>query len=148
MKLKTRDFGEIEIADNSIIKFVQPLYGFEEYTEYVVLQDDEAPDVIAWLQSSENPELCFILASSKIISDVENYKKCIPAEELAKINAEEDDFEIWFIMVVRDTLAQSTVNLKSPVLINPLNASAMQIILEDDLPVRCYAFADKKGEMK
>jgi flagellar assembly factor FliW len=54
MKLKTRDFGEIEIADKSTITFIQPLYGFEEYTEYVVLQDDEAPDSIAWLQSTEN----------------------------------------------------------------------------------------------
>jgi flagellar assembly factor FliW len=90
----------------------------------------------------------FILASPEIISDAENYKKRIPAQELEKINAETGDFEFWFVMVVKDTLAQSTVNLKSPVVINPANASAMQIILEDDLPVRCYVFADKKGEME
>lgn len=146
MKINTRDFGEFEVSNESIIKFVQPLYGFEEFTDYVIIQDDNAPDSIAWLQSAENSELCFILASSNMISGTENYRKRIPAEELSKINSENDEFEIWFVMVVKDSLAESTVNLKSPVVINPANQSAMQIILEDDLPVRFHAFNEGKGE--
>lgn len=142
MKINTRDFGEIEIAEHDIITFVQPLYGFEEYSKFVILQDDEVAN-IAWLQSAENSELCFILADASIAVETESYKKYIPESELKKIEAD-TDFECWLVMVVKENLKKSTVNLKSPVIINPASEKAMQIILDEDFPVRHFAFAEGK----
>lgn len=142
MKIKTRNFGEMEVSENSVITFVQPLYGFEEYTKFVIIENDEIPG-IAWLQSYEESELCFIIISPSIVGDCEKYKKYIPKDELRKIEASEN-FECWLVMVAKDTIEESTVNLKSPIIINNENSSAMQIILEEDFPVRYYAF--EKGK--
>lgn len=142
MKINTRDFGEIEVSENDIITFVQPLYGFEEYSRFVILQDDEVEN-IAWLQSAETSELCFILADASIAVEKENYKKNVAKSELEKIDAD-SDFECWLVMVVKDNLQESTVNLKSPVIINPASAKAMQIILDENFPVRYFAFAKGK----
>ncbi|MGN0605724.1 MAG: flagellar assembly protein FliW [Oscillospiraceae bacterium] len=142
MKINTRDFGEIEVSENDIITFVQPLYGFEEYSRFVILQDDEVEN-IAWLQSAETSELCFILADASIAVEKENYKKNVAKSELEKIDAD-SDFECWLVMVVKDNLQESTVNLKSPVIINPASSKAMQVILDENFPVRYFAFAKGK----
>lgn len=142
MKINTKNFGEMEFTEESIISFVQPLYGFEDYKDFVIIENDEVPGIV-WLQSCEEPDLCFIMISPKVAVDVEKYKKHIPEAELAKIEAT-SDFECWLVMVVKDTIEESTVNLKSPVVINLENSQAMQIILEEDFPVRYFAF--EKGK--
>lgn len=144
MQINTRDFGTMEITENDIITFVQPLYGFEQYTDYVILQDEEI-DNLAWLQSVQDSELCFILADSSVAMATEEFRKFIPESELEKIDASADsDYECWLVLVVKENLQKSTVNLKSPVVINPASQKAMQIILDADLPIRYTAFAGGK----
>ena len=53
MNIETRDFGIVEIKDNNIITFKQPIYGFEEYTQYVLVTDSNMGNGICWLQSIE-----------------------------------------------------------------------------------------------
>ncbi len=60
MQIETRDFGRAEINEKDIITFVKPILGFEEYTRFVMLIDDEITG-FAWLQSVEEKELCFII---------------------------------------------------------------------------------------
>ena len=40
MKINTVNFGEIEVQENDIITFDQPIYGFEENKRYVFMMDD------------------------------------------------------------------------------------------------------------
>ena len=70
MKMKTRDFGQIEIPESEIYHFTQPLFGFEEYTDFVILHDDEIGENIVWLQSVQEPGLCFILVDPSGMSDI------------------------------------------------------------------------------
>ena len=37
MKIKTRDYGEIDINEDDILTFVEPIFGFEEYKKFVFL---------------------------------------------------------------------------------------------------------------
>ena len=57
MKYLTRDFGEIEIDAGQMLRFRQPLFGFDEYRDYAMLHDPEIGSDIAWLQSLEEPDL-------------------------------------------------------------------------------------------
>lgn len=41
MKVNTRLFGEIEVAEDRIITFTQGLMGFEEYTRYTLIYNSE-----------------------------------------------------------------------------------------------------------
>lgn len=141
MNIQTRDFGEIEITENDIITFDEKIYGFEEYSNFVMLYDDEFNGEYVWLQSTEEPGLCFIMANPVLVSDYKpNYQK--EAEKfLGKGNLEH-----WLMMVVKEDIKESTVNLKSPVIINPDNHKAMQLILEETYPVKYYLFQDEKGD--
>lgn len=143
MNIKTRDFGVIEINESDIITFIQPIYGFEDYTEFVFLYDDEISEHFAWLQSVTNPELCFILTSPQVAYP--GYNPNVDAETLRLLKGE--DYECWLVTVIPDDFSKSTVNLKSPVLVCPETRLALQTILEDDFPIR-YPFVKSGKENK
>ena len=50
MKIRTRDFGVIEIEDTSEITFVSPILGFENQSRFVFLNDDSIGSHFAFLQ--------------------------------------------------------------------------------------------------
>ena len=132
MIYQTRDFGEIEIDSNQIIDFRQPIFGFDGYCKYAVLHDSEMDAGIAWLQSVEEPDLCFVLVSSG--SAPIPYKPNLPGD-IADIIGE-GDYECWLIAVIHDDIEKSTINLKSPVVINWKTGLAAQVIVDGGYSVR------------
>ena len=132
MLIKTRDFGEIEVSEESIFHFTQPIFGFEEYTKYAILQDVEIGDHIAWLQSLQNSELCFILIDPSGLSDI--FNPVLPQGSVRLLG--EGDCFCWVIAVITENLSESTVNLKSPIFMNAETRLAAQIMLDADYPVR------------
>ncbi len=141
MKINTRDFGEVEITKDDIIKFDEKIYGFEEYTDFIMIYDDEFNGEYVWLQSAEEPELCFIMANPVLLPD---YKPDFSSAAHRALGAGE--LEYWVMMVVNEDIKKSTVNLKSPVIINLDNKKAMQLILEDSYPVRHHLFQKEKED--
>lgn len=141
MNIQTRDFGEVEITENDIITFDEKIFGFEDYSDFIMLYDDEFNCEYVWLQSVEEPELCFIMANPALVADYKPDFRSYAEKTLGKGN-----FEYWVMMVVNEDIKNSTVNLKSPVIINLDNHNAMQLILEEDYPVKYYLFQQKKEE--
>lgn len=141
MKVLTRDFGEVKVNSEDIIKFEGKIFGFDEYSDFIILYDNDFNGEYAWLQSVEEPGLCFIIANSALISD---YKPVFEAE--AEKTLGKGEYEYWLMMVVSDNIQDSTVNLKSPIIINLNNNKAMQLILEDKYPIKYYLF--KSGKEK
>lgn len=135
MKLGTRDFGEVEVDEGDVITFEQPIFAFEEYKKYVMLYDQGNTQIV-WLQSAEDKDLCFILVDPAVV--IEGYSPSLPHDLSRKIG--EGPTMMWLIMVVAPNFKDSTVNLKSPIVINPQSKRAVQIISEDSLPIR-YPFA-------
>ena len=142
MQLSTRDFGVVDVKEKDIIEFTQPMFGFDEYRKYVMLCDSEIGNHFAWLQSVDDPELCFLLADPELAQTA--YRESIPEKALTELGSG-STYECWVVMVVpEDNFAEATVNLKSPVLINTETHHAAQIILEKDYPIRCPL--NRKGE--
>lgn len=137
MKYTTRDFGEIELNADEIIEFVQPLFGFESYQKFALLHDEEIGEGLAWLQSLEDPAVCFVLLDPRGL----NYHPHFPPEVEQQLGS--TTYECWVIAVVAENFRDTTVNLKSPVLVSLQTRRAMQVILEQDYPVR---FPIMKGE--
>lgn len=48
MKIETRDFGVLEIEEEHVIQFSQPIFGFEEYRRFVLVNDSNMGDGICW----------------------------------------------------------------------------------------------------
>jgi len=142
MIIKTRDFGELEFSETDIINFEAPIIGFEECEKYVFLFNDEIGTDIAWLQSVEDEELCFILVTASMAK--RNYK--VPGALKEKLG--DGEYDTWLLMVAADDLRESTVNLRSPVFVNVTRHCAGQIVLEEDLPVSYALFATATTEIK
>lgn len=132
MKVNTREFGEMEIAEDKIIEFIQPPFGFEEHKRYTFLFDQEIGDQIVWMQSVEDPALCFILFDPTPLAAF--YKPQIPAGIEQKLG--EGELLCWVIGVVPQDFDKATVNLKSPIIVNMQTNRAAQVILDQDYPIR------------
>ena len=132
MKLFTRDLGEIEIDEQDIVTFSGPIFGFEKYRRFVFLYQEEIVENFIWLQSVEEPELCFILVQPDLITD--HYQPQLPKE--AKTLLGDGDWMCWLIVSLREPFQDSTVNLRSPIVVNPELRQAAQFVLEGSLPIR------------
>lgn len=139
MKVQTRDFGAVDVNKEDFIKFDGRIFGFENYNDYILLYDDEFSGEYVWLQSAEEPDLCFIMANSALIPD---YKPDFEKEAEKVLG--KGEYEYWLMMVVSENVKDSTVNLKSPVIINLSNNKAMQMIMEDEYPIKYYLFNSGK----
>lgn len=141
MKLLTRDFGKVEIEDDDIITFVEPIYGFETLSKFVFLYDQNNSHFV-WLQSAEKKEICFILTHPAIVDAL--YSPQLPASATDQLG--DGKYMLWLVTVIANDIKESTVNLKSPIVVNPQTKLAMQVILDNDLPIRCPLIKDEGGD--
>ena len=132
MKLQTRDFGEIEIDEKDIFTFTGPIYGFESYRRFAFLYEEDIGEHFIWLQSVEEAGLCFFLVQPDLVS--EHYAPELP-EEASRLLGE-GDYMCWLVASLREPFGKSTVNLKSPIVVNPKQHLAAQFVLQADLPIR------------
>lgn len=137
MKLETRDFGQVEIDENEILTFTGPIFGFEEYKKFAFLYQEGIDEHFIWLQSTEEPDLCFILLNPEAVT--ENYEPDLPAGISQTLG--EGPYMYWLVATIRDPFTDSTVNLKSPIVVNPSLHKAAQVVLEEKLPIRYPLFS-------
>ncbi len=141
MIIQTRDFGEVAIEEQDIVTFIHPILGFEDLTKYVFLFDQSVSSQFVWLQSLEDKDICFILADSSVVS--EEYIPDLPKRELMELGDGKNI--IWLIVVLDEDFSKSTVNLKSPIILNFEKRRAMQIILDQNYPIR-YPLVQKERD--
>lgn len=142
MTIETRDFGSMELDESAVLEFSMPLFGFEDLHRFVLLSDDEAGPGLLWLQSLDDTETCFILLDPESIGL--EYQPQLDAAAAAQLKLEAGDAVVTrVIAVVPQDFKDTTVNLKSPIFINPAKQLAAQVILEADYPIRMRLFAEE-----
>lgn len=148
MKVNTRLFGEIDVAEDRIINFTTGIMGFEEYVHYTLIFNAEKKGNIMWLQSLDEPELAFtVMDPMKIVPE---YNPVVEDEWLAPLGEveTEDDYFLLSVVTVPSDLTKMTANLKAPIVINMNTMKACQIIVNnDDYQVR-YNVYDCVKKMK
>lgn len=148
MKVNTRLFGEIDVAEDRIINFTTGIMGFEEYVHYTLIFNAEKKGNIMWLQSLDEPELAFtVMDPMKIVPE---YNPVVEDEWLAALGEveTEDDYFLLSVVTVPSDLTKMTANLKAPIVINMKTMKACQIIVNnDDYQVR-YNVYDCVKKMK
>lgn len=144
MTIETRDFGSIEISEEGILTFRLPILGFEKEEQFVILYDDEVGDSLAWLQSVNSRDVCFIIIDPSLL--LEAYAPAITPAVLETLGSGSAQQDIVFrcLVVIPKQAGDATVNLKSPLVINPAKKLAAQVILDEDYPIR--APLKKTGE--
>lgn len=148
MKVNTRLFGKIDVAEDRIINFTTGIMGFEEYVHYTLIFNAEKKGNIMWLQSLDEPELAFtVMDPMKIVPE---YNPVVEDEWLAPLGEveTEDDYFLLSVVTVPSDLTKMTANLKAPIVINMKTMKACQIIVNnDDYQVR-YNVYDCVKKMK
>ena len=136
MELLTRDFGKIEVDENSLISFVEPLYGFEGYKRFALLSDDEmgnASDIFLWMQSAEKKDVCFVIVDPSALGY--KYFPTIDQNVINILESNGDDLVVRCIACIKGNIDDATVNMKSPIIMNKMNNRAIQVIVEDNYEV-------------
>lgn len=135
MDLETARFGTLHVDDKDIIAFTQPIIGFQEYRRFVILEGPEN-SIVEWLQSTDSGDLAFLIMDPKeVMSD---YAVSLGKSDLAELAVSSvDELDIYTLVVVPHDQKQIRTNLKAPILVNPKQRLAKQIILDrSDYPIR------------
>ncbi len=127
MKIKTIQFGEIEIEESKIIKFPGGIIGFENLKNYILLNSGNP--LFLWLISVDSPENVFPLFGTKVLMG--DY----PAF---------DRHESFGIVKLNSDALKTTVNLKAPIYLNLEENKGFQKILDDEkYPIDYKLFIEK-----
>jgi flagellar assembly factor FliW len=116
--LQTRQFGEIEIDDESIYNFPNGILGFEEIKKYVLISEEETAP-FKWLISVDEPSIGFPLLSPFYLDLEYNIGK----------NIDLDKYVLFAIITLSDENGNISANLKAPLVFDIINMTAEQIIL-------------------
>lgn len=135
MQIQSKYFGLIEIMPETIIDMIQPVYGFESSKRYTLISDEEIGSDLVWFQSIEEKDVCFVLANPTRF--VPNLDIELSSGDLNTVQANTlEEVDLLCIVSLGDTFEESTLNLKSPILLNSKNNQGAQLILNQDLPFK------------
>ena len=143
--LKTRDFGTIELPIEAIYTFPQGLYGFDSEKEFALftrLVDDVH---FLYLQSTHEPSLCFFVIEPWDLFP--SFDPELSREELNDLEVESVEELIFLsIAAIPSNVKDMTLNIKSPIVLNPVSQKGMQLILQNvDYKVRFQPFPNTLG---
>ena len=148
MKAKTRIFGEIEIADEKIITMERGMIGFPNLNHFALIFDEEKGQKqtsIMWLQSMDDTDIAFPVMDPHAVK--EDYNPNVNEEIVAPIGElnEENTFVLVTVTVPKK-IEDFSVNLKAPIVVNMDNRKAVQLIVEDDYPVKYKVYEVLKAK--
>jgi flagellar assembly factor FliW len=128
MKVNTKAFGLIEVDEKQRVFFPQGLLGFDDYSEYVLMDAEHQP--FYWLQSVDEQEIAFVLINPFLFRP--DYEVNITNEELAEIGINSPDSAwIFAIVTIPQDGSPMTANLQGPLVINRENMTGIQAVLSD-----------------
>lgn len=141
MKIKSTRFGELEVGTEQVFRFPHGIPGFPDEKDFAFIPlDEESP--FSYLQSTTEANLTFLLADPfTFLSDYEFNLEDEVAKELEL--SLENPPKVLLIATVKDKLADLTVNMLAPLVMNELSHMGRQVILEKpEYSIRHRLFPD------
>jgi len=125
MKFTNWQFGELEFEEDHVLTFKEGLIGFERHHSFLIV-DDVDTEPFRWLVSLEDTHLSFPLLDPGLL---------FPS--YAVDAATGGGKTVFVIASLRPRVEGSTVNLRSPIVIDNATRTAVQVILDDEgLPLQ------------
>ena len=134
MRAMTKNFGEIEIADDKIIVFDKGIIGFPELREFALIYNEDRGSnggSIRWLQSMNRGDFAMPVMDPLVVDP--SYNPQVDDELLKPLGEMNPDAMLVLVTVtVPKDIKDITVNLKAPIIINGCNRTAAQLIVDGD----------------
>jgi len=106
----TKRFGALEFSETEIISFQEGILGFEEYHNYVVIDQKETS--FKFLQCVDEPELTFIVIMPELVRA--DYTVELREEQAQNLEIEAPvDAQVYAIVTIPENLAEMTANLQA-----------------------------------
>ena len=149
MRIVTRVFGEIDIADEKIIRFPNGIVGFPELTDFALIDDSEKENntAVKWLQSMQEAAFAMPVVDPLVVKP--DYNPEVEDELLKPIGELNPDSTLVLVtLTVPSDITKMTVNLQAPIVVNADEMKACQIIVDTEkYPVR-FPIYDIMNELK
>ena len=132
MILETDAYGEIEYEEKDLITFPDGIFGFQDLKHYLLLSLTEGDDTVLLMLATDRPEIVFAIVNPLIFCP--DYSPALSEAELSFLDADDaDELSYYAICNIRNQAEylQSTVNLKCPLVIDPVTRKGMQVILSN-----------------
>lgn len=129
MKVMVPNMGEVEVAEDKIINFIQGPLAFEDYKKFFIIDPEENDFPFKLLQSAEEESLGFILTDPftfKPDYDIELNEDVLQELEIEK----PEDILVFVFLVIPDKVEDISANLVAPIIINAEKRLAKQVILD------------------
>jgi flagellar assembly factor FliW len=144
LKLVTDYRGEVEYTEDDIIEFVDPMYGFDDKKNFLLIANIEPDLPFHWLQSLDDKTLTFVVTDPFLFVEKYDFELDDFTVEQLGINSIED-LMVYTTVIIPEEVENITINLKSPIILNTKKRTAKQVILNEDFAYKHKIFV--KGEM-
>ncbi len=149
MKVNTRIFGEIDIAEDKIITMEQGMIGFPALKHFSLIYNNERERKqfsIMWLQSMDDGDIAFPVIIPLMVEP--DYCPTVNEEIVSPLGTLTEENTYMLVTVkVPSNIEEITCNLKAPIVVNTDTNKAVQLIVEDNYEIR-YPFYERIKELK
>ena len=123
--------GAIEVDEDQIIHFIDPLLGFEHCTTFVIYQTKPGP--LFWLQSCEDKQVSFAVLTPFDVGLDPDYP--INASDLAELGAADvESVSVYTMVTLADDPKDTCTNLRAPIMV--AGNKAVQLVFDDESRLR------------
>jgi flagellar assembly factor FliW len=127
-RLKTRDFGEIDYSEDSVIEFPHGLPAFENERRFLMIQPPSMAPLI-FLQSAQTPSIAFTAVPVATVEP--GYDVSVLPEDLEAIGCPSPDQVAAFVILAFSDEGPATANLLAPIIVNAASRRAVQAVRSD-----------------
>jgi flagellar assembly factor FliW len=129
MRIKTVNFGELEIPEDRIIDFVEGLPGFPQIRQFAVLEFEDLKP-FQYLQALGDPPIALLLIDPFLVNS--SYAFQLSNADMEEIQSTQSkDVTVYAVAAIPDNPEQATVNLMAPIVINEKVRKGKQVILHE-----------------
>ena len=128
MKINTTRFGEVDAQEEVIFNFVDPLLGYENEKQYVLIEHSDQSN-LKWLQSTQTPELAFVVTIAGLFGVEYSFELPDSTQEKLEIETVEDLLALNVVVIPHANPRNAPINLLAPIIINLKNKKASQVVL-------------------
>jgi len=125
IKFSSSRFGDLEAKEEKIINFPDGLVGFPGLKRFIVI--DHRDTLIKWLQSIDDPDMAFIVASPDIMTGEYSINLDSTVRRYLQL---ENDNNLVILLILRVEGEEVIANFQGPLIINAQNMKGAQIVLE------------------
>ncbi|MGB7760924.1 MAG: flagellar assembly protein FliW [Bryobacteraceae bacterium] len=140
----TKSFGRIAFEPQDIIEFPRGLPGFEDRRRFLAIHQERTAPLV-FLQSLEDPGLCFITAP--VLTVDPRFRLRMSEEDrdaagLSSVRRPRIGKDVWALGVIAVRETGPTVNLLAPLVINLRSLRAVQAVMRESAYSHRHALPD------